>query len=90
MPILLLDERPRPGSWVLPQLKSLHAKKSQALKQVYEQLRDQGDQQIYYHNDDLIGADGEATVDDSHPTDLGMMRYADALEPVLRKLMSAS
>ncbi len=31
--------------------------------------------------------DGEATVDASHPTDLGMLRMADALEPVLRPLV---
>jgi hypothetical protein len=38
--------------------------------------------------DDLLGSDGEATVDGSHPTDLGMMRYAQALEPDLRKLLA--
>jgi lysophospholipase L1-like esterase len=35
----------------------------------------------------VIGSDGEATVDGSHPTDLGMVRYADALEPDLKKLL---
>jgi len=34
----------------------------------------------------LLGDDGEATVDSSHPTDLGFARMADALEPVLRPL----
>jgi lysophospholipase L1-like esterase len=37
--------------------------------------------------DSLIGADGEGTTDGSHPNDLGMMRYADALEPALRALL---
>ena len=32
----------------------------------------------------FLGTDGEGTVDGSHPNDLGMVRYADALEPVLR------
>ncbi len=37
----------------------------------------------------LLGSDSEATVDASHPTDLGMFRMADALEPVLRPLVAA-
>ena len=37
---------------------------------------------------DVLGTDGEGTVDGSHPTDLGMMRYADALEPDLRTLLT--
>jgi lysophospholipase L1-like esterase len=37
--------------------------------------------------DDLIGKDGEGTVDGVHPNDLGMMRMAEALEPVLRPLL---
>lgn len=34
----------------------------------------------------LLGPDGEGTVDGSHPTDLGFLRMADALAPVLRSL----
>ena len=34
----------------------------------------------------LIGTDGEATVDYVHQTDLGAMRYAEALYPLLKKL----
>ncbi len=41
----------------------------------------------YLNGDDLIGADGEATVDGSHPTDLGMVRFADAFEPALRNIL---
>ena len=38
----------------------------------------------------LLGDDGDATVDSSHPTDLGFMRHADVFEPVLRSALSAS
>lgn len=37
---------------------------------------------------DIIGHDGEATVDGTHFTDLGMMRYADILVPLLREMTS--
>ena len=36
----------------------------------------------------FLGDDGEATIDCSHPTDLGMVRYADALEPALRRAIA--
>jgi lysophospholipase L1-like esterase len=35
-----------------------------------------------------MGADsGEYLTDGSHPNDMGMMRYADAITPVLEKLL---
>ena len=36
---------------------------------------------------DIIGHDGEATVDGIHFTDLGFMRYAEILYPILEKHM---
>jgi lysophospholipase L1-like esterase len=35
----------------------------------------------------LLGEDGEGTVDGAHPTDLGMLRQAEALYPVLRSIL---
>ena len=37
----------------------------------------------------LLGTDGEATVDGTHPTDLGFLRMADAIEPVLRRALKS-
>ena len=43
---------------------------------------------LYYLDGDyLLGEDGEAATDGSHPNDLGMVRYADAYEPVLRSIL---
>ena len=36
----------------------------------------------------LIGSDGEGASDGSHPNDLGMMRYADRYERILRKILT--
>ena len=45
----------------------------------------------YLPGADLLGDDGEATVDSSHPNDLGFMRQAEAhakvLAPLLKKAM---
>lgn len=57
-------------------------------EQIFKQLKKEGERNIYYvHSDDMLGDDGEATVDGIHFTDLGMMRYAELLYPVLRKVL---
>lgn len=33
----------------------------------------------------MLGEDGEATIDGIHFTDLGMMRYADLVCPIIKK-----
>ena len=35
----------------------------------------------------LMGDDGEATVDSSHPTDLGFLRQAQVMLPTLKPLL---
>lgn len=89
-PVLLLEERKGGNQALLPHLAALHKQKTEALRGAYDGLVAAGVGQLHYRaGGDFIGADGEATVDGSHPTDLGMMRYADALEPELRRLLGA-
>jgi hypothetical protein len=38
---------------------------------------------FYVSAPSLLGNDGEATVEGTHPTDLGFVRMADAIEPVM-------
>ena len=46
----------------------------------------QGEKNIYLlSSKDIIGHDGEATVDGIHFTDLGFMRYAEVLYPLIKK-----
>ena len=37
--------------------------------------------------DDLLGSDGEATVDGTHATDVGFLRLAAAIRPVLERAL---
>ena len=58
------------------------------MHKAFDNLTAAGVKNLHFGDDkNPIGDDGEATVDGSHPTDLGMMRYADYLEPQLRKLL---
>jgi lysophospholipase L1-like esterase len=87
-PVLLLDGRELQGASLIAGMSERNRKQTASLKQAYENLKAANVQNIHFREGgDLIGEDQEGTVDGSHPTDLGMMRYADALEPDLRRLL---
>ncbi|MBR3562330.1 MAG: SGNH/GDSL hydrolase family protein [Bacteroidales bacterium] len=55
---------------------------------IYERVKAAGDKNLYYvSGKDLNGSDGEATVDYVHTTDLGQLRYAQVLYPILKGLI---
>lgn len=62
--------------------------KNEMLCSIFRELKQRGERHIYYlSSKDIIGHDGEATVDGIHFTDLGFMRYAKVLHPLLERLM---
>lgn len=87
-PILLVEDRTISNARLRPWWQENHDKKRAEYRRVYEKLRDEGMKGLsYLPADNLLGSDDEGTIDCSHPNDLGMKRMADALEPVLRKIM---
>ena len=87
-PILLVEDRSFTNTLFFPKRKMHHQKSRAALKKAYAELTESGIDKLYYlDGDHLLGDDGEAATDGSHPNDLGMMRYADAYEPVLRTML---
>ena len=61
---------------------------NRALHRIFRALQSDGVPNLQYVcGADLLGDDGEATVDGSHPNDVGMVRYADAYEKEMRKLL---
>ncbi|MDF3129483.1 SGNH/GDSL hydrolase family protein [Kiritimatiellaeota bacterium B1221] len=63
--------------------------KNDELKKQFATLISAGMPHLYYLNGEgLLGTDGEATVDGTHPSDLGMMRLTTAYESVLRPLLA--
>lgn len=62
--------------------------KNDELRAAYERLRASGMRGLLYvPGDQLLGDDGEGTVDGVHPTDLGFMRMAQTIGPVLESLL---
>lgn len=62
--------------------------KNQALRKFFQSLKRKGERNIYFLSSrDILGQDGEATIDGIHFTDLGFMRYADILCPIIKKMI---
>ena len=87
-PILLVEDRSFTNTLFFPSLKNNHQKSRIALKKAYSELNDLGIENLYYlDGKNLLGSDGEGATDGSHPNDLGMIRYANAYEPVIRSIL---
>ncbi len=53
----------------------------------YQHLVKAGVKNIYQLSNEKIGLGTDGTVDGSHPTDLGMLRYATAYESLIKKIL---
>jgi lysophospholipase L1-like esterase len=89
-PIVLVESIDFPAGEFVAQTRDRVAGKNAKLKEIHQRLIKSGQKRIFYvPAKKLIGGDGEATVDGVHPTDLGFIRMADALEPVVRRALKA-
>lgn len=87
-PIVLVENAIYTDVQFSEQRRNLVTAKNRILHATYEKLRKEGDRNIdYVSADGLFGSDGEATVDGTHPTDVGFLRMADTIEPVLRRAL---
>jgi lysophospholipase L1-like esterase len=88
VPIVLAEDRTYSNAFFIPAKRKRNEQSRNSLRETFEQLRRTGVKNLFYlKGDGQLGDDGEATVDSSHPTDLGFMRMADAFEPVLRQAL---
>jgi lysophospholipase L1-like esterase len=86
VPVVFVDGRPYTNAWLKP---DGHEGKSQAYRAAFDRLTADGFKALSFVDGlSLFGDDGEGAVDGSHPTDLGMMRQADILTPVLRAALA--
>lgn len=63
-------------------------KRSAFLLTAYQKFISEGDKNIYFlEGNNLLGSDGEGTVDGAHPNDLGFMRMADVIQKKLEEIL---
>jgi lysophospholipase L1-like esterase len=90
-PILLVEDRAYTNAALVDSFRQRHAGSRAALRAAYTNLSAAGVEQLFYlGGGNLVGDDGEGAVDGSHPNDLGMVRYCDAYEQVLRPVLAGS
>ncbi|MCH2160357.1 MAG: SGNH/GDSL hydrolase family protein [Phycisphaerales bacterium] len=88
VPIVLVEDRTYDGSEFSPGRANRNRENRAALSAARDSLLAEGFENLHYiEGGTLLGADGEATVDGSHPTDLGFLRQADAMQPVLQEAL---
>ncbi|QIL40855.1 hydrolase [Pedobacter sp. HDW13] len=61
---------------------------SQVLNNTYQKIKKSGVKGLYILTAKDIGFTDDSTIDGTHPNDLGMMRYADAYEKIIRKILN--
>src|SRR5580704_2340886 len=87
-PILLVEDRHYQNEFLVQSRREHSEANHAALREAYAQLQKEKVPQLYYlKGDDLLGDDGEGSVDGSHPTDLGFTRQAAEFERVLRPIL---
>lgn len=87
LPILLIS---RPDYEIDPADSDL---RRAVIRRTWEKARRAGDRHVYFADGEkLFGASDRdrCTVDGTHPTDLGFLRMADGLEPLLRQALHAA
>ena len=87
-PIVLVENVEYQASAFLPGPRKGYQAKNAVLKEQYDALMAEGVTGLYYvPGDPLFGDDGEATVDGTHATDLGFLRQAEVLAPVVAEAL---
>jgi hypothetical protein len=90
-PIVLVEDRTMQDSFLIAgRMEYYHLKDRAELKAAYGRLKKSGVKDLYYiPGEHLFGDDGEASVDGSHPTDLGFTRQAEIFAKTLEPLLKA-
>jgi len=87
-PILLVEDRNYPDGFLIPSRRERNLTSQKALQDAYKRLQQAGIKNLHYLKAaDLLGDDGEATTDGSHPSDLGFVRQAEAFAKPLREIL---
>ena len=87
-PILLVEDRNIQTGFLVEARRKANEANHAALREAFATLQAEKVPQVYYlEGANLLGDDGEGTVDGSHPTDLGFTRQAAEFERVLRPVL---
>ena len=87
-PIVLVENIVYQYSHLVESSRQRQEASNRALRTSYERMLASSVRGLHYvRGDDLLGSDGEATVDGVHATDLGFLRLAEAIRPALAEAL---
>lgn len=88
VPIIFVERPVYPHSILDKKVKAETDSRNAAQKALYQKLRKAGQKKLYYlESEKIYGEDREDTVDGTHATDLGAVRYVDAILPIIKKAL---
>lgn len=89
VPVLFIENPVFPHSEFDNDISDKIRTRNATLRHKYEELVASGEKNIYYlEGEEIIGHDGEGTVDGIHFTDLGFYRYTNLLYPVVDAILN--
>lgn len=87
-PILLVENIVYQNGYAVTARYERYTKANATLRGIYDALVAEGMKGLHYlRGDDLLGDDGEGTVDGTHPTDVGFMRMAEVIGAAVKPLI---
>lgn len=90
-PIVLVEDRGFPNAWIMPATAENNRDNHAALREAHAQLQQARVPALHYiPGATLYGADSEGSTDNAHANDLGFMRMAEQMEPVLRAALGGT
>jgi hypothetical protein len=89
-PIILVENTEMGDAPVNPSRRGGYSAANAILHKIFEEGVRAGDRKLFYiRGEKLLGTDGQGTVDRVHPSDLGFMRMADVMGPILKRALHA-
>ena len=86
-PILLVEHCGYSDEAINPAGRADYKALNLAQRKAFEQLKSEGQTNLYLLSKEEIGLTLDATVDGTHPNDLGMQEYANAYEKIIRDIV---
>lgn len=87
IPVLLTEHAGFTDGDMYPEKKESYLAVNKVMKNAFDQLKAEGIKNIYLLKSEVLNQDTDSMVDGIHPTDLGMLRYANAYEKTIRKII---
>ncbi len=86
-PVILVDHSSTFGNRISSSLLASSWAINDASLSTYKELQKQGIKNLYYLRHEDIGLDMNDTVDEIHPTDIGMLKYAKAYKELIQRIL---